>query len=138
MKSGLAYVVIGSEATGSILCHRGELAAGFASRLSGLLGRRGFEATDGLLIRPSSGVHTVGMKFSIDVVALDGDRRVVALKRNLKPQRVALLTGAKEVLELPAGRIDEAAVGLGDRLFVVPASDYVSASYDVPASDDPC
>jgi uncharacterized membrane protein (UPF0127 family) len=125
MRSGPAYVIIGSEATGSILCHRGEVAADFASRLTGLLGRRGFEATDGLLIQPSSGVHTVGMKFSIDVLALDADRRVVALKQNLKPQRVALLlTGAKEVLELPAGRIEQAAIAIGDRLFVVPSSDY--------------
>ena len=117
-------VIIGSRATGAILCHRGELAADFASRLTGLLGRRGFEATDGLLIQPSSGVHTIGMKFSIDVVALNGERRVVALKKNLKPQRVALLfQGAKEVLELPAGRIDQAAIAIGDVLFVVHGSD---------------
>ena len=124
MKAGTSHVVIGTRARGAIVCHRGELAADFASRLTGLLGRSGFETSDGLLIQPSSSVHTLGMKFSIDVVALDGERRVVALKKNLKPQRVALLFhGAKEVLELPAGRIDQAAIALGDVLFVVPGSD---------------
>ena len=91
----------------------------------GLLGRERFTTTDGLLIQPSSAVHTVGMKFSIDVVALDRNRRVIAMKKSLKPQRVTLLfAGAKEVLELPEGRIDQLAIGIGDRLFVVPASDY--------------
>ena len=118
-----AYVEISNQSTGAILCYRGELANRFASRLIGLLGRRCFGATDGLLIQPSSSVHTMGMKFSIDVVALDGERRVVALRPRLKPQRLALLRhGAREVLELPSGRIAQFALALGDRLLVTPAS----------------
>ncbi len=41
------------------------------TRLIGLMGRRRLDAGCGLLIRPSSGIHTFGMLFSIDVVALD-------------------------------------------------------------------
>ena len=84
MKPSPAYVVIHNATTEQTLCRRAELAVAFGSRLVGLLGRRGFETTDGLLLRPSSSVHTVGMQFSIDVIALDRERRVVALRRELR------------------------------------------------------
>ena len=40
------------------------------TRLVGLAGRRRLDAGCGLLIRPSSGIHTFGMLFAIDVIAL--------------------------------------------------------------------
>jgi hypothetical protein len=36
----------------------------------GLLGRRGLNAGEGLWIKPSFGVHTVGMRFPIDAIGL--------------------------------------------------------------------
>ena len=50
-----------------------ELADTSLKRMFGLLGRRGLDPGGGLWIRPSSGVHTFGMAFSIDVVGLDRD-----------------------------------------------------------------
>jgi uncharacterized membrane protein (UPF0127 family) len=40
------------------------------TRFLGLMGRKGLPAGEGLWIKPSSGVHTMWMRFTIDVVAL--------------------------------------------------------------------
>src|SRR5258707_14682402 len=52
-----------------------EVAENHRSRLVGLLGRDGFEGA--LLIRPARAVHTIGMRFPIDVAFCDRDLRVI-------------------------------------------------------------
>lgn len=94
-----------------------ELADTFASRLLGLLGRGGLAPGQGLLIEPSSGVHTVGMSFPIDVVALDKRRRVVGTWRRVAPLRVAGLGfKTRSCLELAVGEIDRHNIEAGDCL----------------------
>jgi uncharacterized membrane protein (UPF0127 family) len=93
------------------------LADGFLTRLFGLLGRSGLDPGCGILIRPSSGVHTLGMRFPIDVVALDKDLRVVKLWRRLPPYRVTSVNlQTRSVLELAPGQIDACGIEPGDRL----------------------
>jgi uncharacterized membrane protein (UPF0127 family) len=92
------------------------------SRMVGLLGRRSLTVGEGLWIRPSSGVHTVGMSFPIDVIGLDKKRKVLRLWRNLVPWRVTSLSWAMHsVIELPSGRIVEADVQIGDLLQIAEA-----------------
>jgi uncharacterized membrane protein (UPF0127 family) len=87
------------------------------SRMVGLLGKRGLDAGEGLWIRPSSGVHTVGMKFTIDVIGLDSKLRVIKLWPNLVPWRLTSLSWRmRSVVELPAGAIAAAGVEVGDTL----------------------
>jgi uncharacterized membrane protein (UPF0127 family) len=82
------------------------VAASFTSRIRGLLGRSSLPAGQGLLIKPCKGIHTFFMKFSIDVVFLDRDNRVVALHPSLHPNRMTrIYLKAHSVLELPAGTI---------------------------------
>jgi uncharacterized protein len=89
------------------------------SRMIGLLGKRGLNAGEGLWIKPSSGVHTIGMKFAIDVVGLDKNLRVVKLWPRLVPFRVTSVSlKVRSVIELGAGRIAECQVQLGDLLEV--------------------
>src|SRR6202035_5367928 len=61
------------------------------SRLRGLLGvaQGDFRNGCGLWIRPCHGVHTLAMRFPIDVVYLDRDQVVVYARPNLKPWRLA-------------------------------------------------
>lgn len=93
------------------------LADGFLSRLCGLLGRSSLDPGSGLLIRPSSGVHTMWMRFPIDVVALDKDLRVVKTWRRLPPWRVTSVSfRTHSVLELAPGQIDACRIEPGDRL----------------------
>jgi uncharacterized protein len=87
------------------------------ARLAGLMGRRGLDAGCGLLIRPSCGVHTFGMLFSIDVVALDKGLRVLKLWPRLAPFRfTSIHLKAHSFLELPAGQISDSRIKVGDQL----------------------
>lgn len=97
-----------------------EIASTSLTRLWGLLGRRGLDAGGGLWIMPSSGVHTMGMRFPIDVVGLDKDLRVVKVWQNLVPYRVTSVnTKIQSVIELAAGRIRASNIEPGDRLEVI-------------------
>ncbi len=100
-----------------------ELADTSLKRMFGLLGRRGLDAGGGLWIKPSSGVHTFGMAFSIDVVGLDRDLKVIKLWRCLVPYRVTSVSfRLRSVIELPCGAIAQAQLQLGDQIQITPAS----------------
>lgn len=87
------------------------------SRLIGLTGRRKLDAGCGLLITPSSGIHTFGMRFAIDVLALNKKLQVVRMWENLPPFRATVISfKIKSVLELPAGQIQQHRIALHDQL----------------------
>ena len=58
----------------------------------------------GLWIVPCEAIHTFWMKFAIDAVFLDKNKRVTKVVSNLRPSRLAMSLRARSVLELPAGR----------------------------------
>ena len=87
------------------------------TRLIGLLGKRRLDTGCGLLIRPSSGIHTFGMLFSIDVVALSRSLKVLRLWHRLPPFRVTCINlKTYSMLELPAGQINNCRIRVGDQL----------------------
>jgi len=87
------------------------------TRIVGLLGERKLNQGDGLLIVPSQGVHTWGMLFPIDVVVLDGDWNVLAVRRRMRQFRVTrVFWKAAAVLELPPGMLDSTMTAVGDVL----------------------
>lgn len=84
-------------------------------RMVGLLGKNELGPGEGLWIRPSSGVHTIGMRFPIDVVGLDKNHRVIKLWQCLRPYRMTSVSAAlRSVVELPPGRIMECQIQVGD------------------------
>jgi uncharacterized membrane protein (UPF0127 family) len=90
------------------------------ARMRGLLGRRGLDAGEGLLITGCSSVHTIGMQFIIDVAFLDGSGHVVAVYHKLPPGRVtAIVWQARAALELPAGTLARCGVAAGDKLDLI-------------------
>jgi uncharacterized membrane protein (UPF0127 family) len=87
------------------------------SRIIGLLGERKLMPGDGLLIVPSQGVHTWGMLFPIDIIVLDGEWNVLALRRRMRQFRMTrIFWKAAAVLELPPGVLDSTSTELGDTL----------------------
>jgi len=89
------------------------------TRLRGLLGLGAgdFRKGLGLWIVPSHGVHTLGMRFPIDVVYLDRDMTVIHVQSGLRPWRVAPVRGeAASVLELPCTTVVETGTAVGDRI----------------------
>lgn len=80
------------------------VATSFHARLKGLLGRRELPVGEGLLLWRVNGVHSVGMRFPIDVLYLDEQGTIIKVVQSLVPNRVARATaGAHSCLELAAG-----------------------------------
>ena len=91
-----------------------EVAEGVAGRARGLLGRDGLDGA--MLIKPSRSVHTIGMRFPIDVAFCDRDMKVidtVCMNRH----RVSLpRLRARCVVEAEAGAFERWRLRPGDRL----------------------
>lgn len=116
--------------TGVVVADRVGVAATRATRRSGLLGRVGLDAGEALWIVPCRGVHTIGMHFAIDVLALDARGNVIDRVANMKLWRITLpRRGAAGVLELPAGTLDASGTEIGHRVAL-------SAGCDTPESKE--
>ena len=107
--------------TGNAVCPRCTVARTARTRMRGLLGRDGLAADEGLLIEPAPSVHMFFMRFAIDVVFLDKNRRIVGLAHTLRPWRIAGARKAVAALELPAGTAQKHGLELGDVVTFEPA-----------------
>lgn len=103
---------------GTVVCERCVVADSIWLRTKGLLGRASLPDGEGILLRPGSSIHMFFMRFPIDAVFVDRELRVLRVKANLAPWRMASKRGAKAVLELPAGTCEQRGVVEGDRLAV--------------------
>jgi uncharacterized protein len=91
------------------------MADSFLKRLKGLLGENTLKEGHSIWLRPCKGIHTIGMKFPIDAIFLDKGNAIVAVRRNLLPNRVTrLYLGAESVIELAAGSLSETDAEIGD------------------------
>jgi uncharacterized membrane protein (UPF0127 family) len=96
-------VVALTTADGSTICDSCVVADRMLPRMKGLLGRRELSSGEGMLIRPTSSIHTFFMRFPIDAVFLSRDGEVLKVKPNVGAWRARFCRGAHSVLELPAG-----------------------------------
>jgi uncharacterized membrane protein (UPF0127 family) len=93
-----------------------ELAETGRARRRGLLGRDGIDGA--LLLRPARAVHTVGMRFALDVAYCDADLKVLKVRRMAR-HRVGLpVPAARAVLEAEAGAFASWDLKVGDELEV--------------------
>ncbi|MCZ8133202.1 MAG: DUF192 domain-containing protein [Steroidobacteraceae bacterium] len=90
-------------------------------RARGLLGREPPPDATALVIEPCRAIHTVGMRFPIDVVFCTDRGLVLRIVEALPPGRMALQPGAARVLELRAGEAARLGLRVGDRLLPAPA-----------------
>ena len=89
----------------------------FLTRLVGLLKRKNLGPEEALWLMPSKGIHTIGMKFPIDVVFLSRRNLVQGLVSKLAPYRVnSVHFTSYSVLELPNGTIRKSRTEIGDQL----------------------
>jgi uncharacterized membrane protein (UPF0127 family) len=80
------------------------VAASSRSRLLGLALLEPGDAPPGLLIPRCRAVHTLGMRFALDLHFLDAQGLAVSVRRSVPPGRFASDRRARSVLELRAGR----------------------------------
>ena len=72
----------------------------------GVLGRRSLPAGEGLWLPGVASVHTVGVRFPLDLLFLDRQMRTVRVVQNVLPGRwLARASGAAHTLELGAGTL---------------------------------
>jgi uncharacterized membrane protein (UPF0127 family) len=72
------------------------------ARLLGLAGLRALPPATGLLLPRTRSIHTLGMRFALDLVWLDGDGAVVRVDRGVRPWRLRSCRAAWQVVELPS------------------------------------
>ncbi len=91
-----------------------EVATGLAGRTKGLLGRTSYE---GAMVLPRTrSVHTVGMRFPIDVAFCDKEMVVVGVA-TLRPWRMSVpRRRGRSVVEAQAGAFDRWGLRVGDKL----------------------
>ncbi len=96
-----------------------EVAETRSARRRGLLGRTSVDG-GALLIMKCRSVHTLGMRFAIDVAHLDSSMRILRLHM-MSPRRLgAVVLRARHVLEADAGAFGRWNLDVGDQLRVEP------------------
>ena len=92
-------------------------------KFKGLMLVPSLAAGHGLLFRPANGIHTHFMRFAIDLVYLDREHRVTAIRPGMAPWRMDNRRAAA-VIEVNAGAAQAADLRVGDQLAFepVPAS----------------
>jgi uncharacterized membrane protein (UPF0127 family) len=88
-------------------------------RMRGMIGRQ-FDDFDALIFRRNNSIHMFFMKMPLDIIFLDRKGKVVGLRENLQPWRMAMKWGSYSVVELPVGAISKSETAIGDELEVEP------------------
>jgi uncharacterized protein len=101
----------------TFLAFRVKVADSLLSRMIGLLGRNSLKPESGVWIVPCNSVHTIGMRFTIDLVLIDKEFKVVGLCELVRPFSITRpKLRAESVLELPAHTIYKSRTEIGDQL----------------------
>lgn len=109
---------------GIVLAAAVQRADTFLKRLKGWMFRGEPREDEGLLLEPCNSIHTCFMRFSIDVLFLSDDNRVLARYDRLTRNRmIPRVSGAVRVLELAAGRLSSLSevVNIGDTIKILPS-----------------
>lgn len=84
-------------------------------RTRGLLGRSDLDPTHALVLMRCRSIHTIGMRFAIDVVTFGRGWELVAV-RTVPPGRIVLpRRGGRHVIEVAAGRGEPFSASLDGR-----------------------
>ena len=95
------------------------IARGLAQRIFGLHLLPRLAEGEGLLLPGSTTIDTTFMGYPIDLVFLDGQRRVTRIVPNMKPWRMVLSGGGgRDCLELPSGAAAASGTEIGDQLSI--------------------
>ncbi len=100
----------------TVLAEKTGVANTSAKRRQGLLKHSSLPKGEALWIAPCEAVHSFWMKFPIDVVYLNKQKKVLKVRHNLVPWRLSACLLAHSVLELPAGMAAETLTSKGDQL----------------------
>ena len=110
-------VVVRNVSRGVTLAETALVADNMWTRLRGLIGRPPLQEGQGLIIKPSQGIHSFFMSYPIDAIYVDEQGQVVHRLGDLRPFRAApVCFRARYVVELPAGTLNRTRTEVGDRI----------------------
>lgn len=90
-------------------------AKSFFQRLFGLFAYKKLNPREGLLIKPCSSIHTFFMGYSLSLIFISKDERVLKIVSDIKPFRMSSCKGAESVLETLSGSSFES-ISVGDKV----------------------
>ncbi len=101
---------------GEVVCNKMVVANKFFDRMKGLMLSTEMPDCDGFLISPCNSIHTFFMLYSLDLLFLDKDFKVVKAVYDLRPWRMSwIYFRSYQVLEMKAGTLKKD-IKSGDRL----------------------
>jgi uncharacterized membrane protein (UPF0127 family) len=121
MATRATYEVINAR-TGAVLADRALLADGPVTRAKGLLGKKGLERGEALIIRPCWSIHTWFMRFPIDVLFLGKQSEVKKVRPRIPAWRFAASRGAQTTIEFGPGALEGQDIQPGDPVTIRPVA----------------
>ncbi|GAB4030144.1 MAG: DUF192 domain-containing protein [Elusimicrobiota bacterium] len=101
-------MIVYNETRKIVLCPDTVEAGDFFSRFLGLMFKTSLPSGKGLLLYPGAMIHTCFMRFSIDVVFISRDKKVIGVYRSMKPWRFSRWhRGAYYTLEAACGQLSD-------------------------------
>ena len=104
---------------GEVVCEHAQLADSMRTRILGLMFTNDLDSREGLVLRPCNSIHTFFMNYSIDVIFLDKNFKVIKIIYDMQPWRMSgMYFRANQVLEMKSKR-DHCSISIGETLEVV-------------------
>ncbi len=85
-------------------------------RMKGLLGSEQLGNNDALIISPCNSVHTLFMKYAIDVIYLDKNGTIKKIVPQLKPWHFSFCLSSATTLELASGMAEKINLTMGQQI----------------------
>lgn len=103
-----------------IIANQINFADSFIKRMVGLLAHKNLDKEECMWFDECRSIHTIGMRFSLDVIFVDKNMVVKKVLRNVKPGRITLpVWSAHSAFEFSAGSLDDQNIQPGDQLDMV-------------------
>lgn len=91
----------------------------FMARIKGLLGTDFLKKESALVIRPNNGIHTFGMNYSIDVIFIDKNNKVIKIVTDMPRRKISICSNASYVIETSAGVVKTTNTSIGDIILIL-------------------
>lgn len=111
----MSYKII-NKSKGTVIVNNAVVAKTFLQRLMGLLGRKSIDKDEALIFYSAESIHMFFMRFSIDVVFLDKNMRVIKISANLKPWMMTGCFPSAITIELSSAKCAQTQTSVGDVL----------------------
>lgn len=108
---------------GDVLLEDVIIAKSFFARLKGLLGVDSLAEDEGIIIKPCNSIHTMGMKFNIDVAFIDKNNKVIHIINEMPPGKFSpIVRGGSYIIEGKGGTFKRKKLSVGDILEIMGSS----------------